>query len=238
MISGNSFWISPKTNVTFDKIVFDGITDALALTTEACWKKGEICPNLDILKLPEEEALMKFFKISLRGDLRRQIRRLTEELGELALIEYTSFDEIPPETFETFMHHQRLRWPNAYKAPYFHENLLKSGLKAECVHFSVLMAGNTEVAWHLGFEWNGRYYYYMPAGNQKYLKFSPVKVHLFYLVKRAIDRNLEVFDHLRGEENYKQGWSDGHQYVNTLTIIADNPISKIKNRLVNLKNKI
>ena len=225
-----------KKNVRYDVISIDGITDKM-LSKSDSWQHNEICPQLDLSDIPDEVVLLKFFKTSLRGDLRRQMRRLSE-IGELTLQEHHNFEDIPESTFNEFMRQHSLRWPKAYKAPHFHENLLKGGLNSGCVHFSVLKAGTHEVAWHLGFEDENRYYYYMPAGNQKYLKHSPTKVHLFCLVCRAIERGIPFFDHLRGEENYKDGWSNGSQYVNSLSIKSEKLSSRLKLFLANTLQKI
>lgn len=198
-------------NFRYDSLVIDGVTDSYANEDEK-WHKDEICPMLRLDDIKDESALMAFFKTSLRGDIRRQMRRL-EEIGPLSLKEYNSWEEIPAETFATFMAQHSKRWPKAYKAPKFHENLLRDGLKAGVVDFTVLCVGDEEIAWHLGFKYRGRYYYYMPAGNEAYFKYSPTKIHLFYLVRRAVESGYEVYDHLRGEETYKSGWSNDAQHV-------------------------
>lgn len=220
-----------KSNISFDRIRIDGIPDSMIGSNDKFssqyWLKGEICPKLHLDDLNSEEDLWKFLKTSLRGDIRRQIRRLSE-IGELKMMEYTSWDEIPYSVFNEFMIQHSQRWPNAYKAPHFHVNLLKKGLKDGKVHFSVLMAGEKAVAWHLGFEHEGCYYYYMPAGNKGFSKHSPTKVHLFFLIKRAIERGDKVFDHLRGDETYKSGWSNSHEFVNNLMIENNSLRTKIK----------
>lgn len=228
----------------YDLLEIDGVMNGMILNetnSQECgsqnhtnWEKGEICPTLDLSALNSEDDLMKFFKTSLRGDIRRQMRRLSE-IGELHMQEYDSWETIPSATFESFMLNHSKRWPNAYKAPHFHGNLLKYGLEAGIVHFSVLMVGDIEVAWHLGYEYNNRYYYYMPAGNLEYAKYSPVKVHLFQLVRRAIERGLSIYDHLRGEENYKDGWSNGYHHVMTLKRAGNGFFSKFKNSFNALK---
>lgn len=225
-----------KKSVKFDESVIDGITDLYRGTGDN-WAQSEICPMLRLDDLDTEEDLMKFFKTSLRGDIRRQIRRLSE-IGELKLVEYPDYDSIPESTFETFMKHHSLRWPNAYKAPDFHKNLLRYGLKAGCTHFSVLMAGNQEIAWHLGFEYAGRFYYYMPVGHHEFFKFSPTKIHLFFLVRRAIENGLTVFDHLRGEENYKDGWSNDAQHVNNYHLRLDSMSTHIKTNILKIRGLI
>lgn len=219
----------------FDELVLDGVTDIS--TFGSPFSQGEICPKLNLSGINSEDDLMMFFKTSLRGDIRRQIRRLSE-LGDLTLKEYNSWDEIPKETFAEFMRQHSARWPKAYKAPHFHENLLRDGLKAGVTHFSVLSVGEIEIAWHLGFSYSGRYYYYMPAGKQDYFKYSPTKVHLFYLVRRAVELGYDVFDHLRGEENYKSGWSNGFQHVNKLVLNNDSALTLIKNSVLGMRKII
>jgi CelD/BcsL family acetyltransferase involved in cellulose biosynthesis len=221
----------------YDIIRIDGITDSFISPSGLDWHKSEICPQLNLQNISNEVELMAFFKTSLRGDIRRQIRRL-EELGELKYREFSSWDEIPKSTFHDFMCQHTLRWPHAYKAPHFHENLLKAGLGSGIVHFSVLSVGDKEIAWHLGFSYRGRYYYYMPAGNRDYFKFSPTKIHLYYLVKRAVENGYEVFDHLRGEENYKSGWSNDSFYVNSTIVYNQAYNSVLKRKVLEIRRLI
>lgn len=220
----------------FDTLTTDGVTDCM-ISNSSEWQQGEICPLLRLDDIQSEADLMAFFKTSLRGDIRRQIRRL-EEIGPLTFTEYSSFEEIPTATFNEFMRQHSMRWPNAYKAPRFHENLLRNGLAAGVVHFSNLSVGETEIAWHLGFSYRGRYYYYMPAGNQDFFKYSPTKIHLFYLVRRAVEQGYKVYDHLRGEENYKSGWSNDSQFVNTITLHSNYLTTKIKINIMKMSRRI
>jgi len=221
-------------NFKYDTLTTDGITDSLT-APGLDWRQGEICPLLNLNDIHSEEELMVFFKTSLRGDIRRQMRRL-EEFGSLKLTEYHSFNEISQETFTKFMEQHTLRWPSAYKAPRFHENLLRYGLTAGVVHFSVLTAGEHEIAWHLGFTHRRRYYYYMPVGNQDYFKYSPTKIHLFFLVRRAVEMGYTVYDHLRGEENYKSGWSNDSQNVNTITMESPSISAALKRNALKIRS--
>lgn len=220
----------------FNEICIDGITDNMAVSGLE-WQENEICPMLELSEINDERALMAFFSTSLRGDIRRQIRRLNE-IGELKYNEYSSWDEIPTGVFSEFMRQHTDRWPSAYKAPHFHENLLKNGLKAGIVHFSTLSIDNMEIAWHLGFSFEGRYYYYMPAGNKNFSKYSPTKIHLYYLVRRAIEQNYRIYDHLRGDETYKSGWSNKCQHVNSFTLYDNSSVSRIKLQLLKMRKAI
>lgn len=216
-----------------DEVLLSGFRDR-CITSNNSWKQGEICPSLDLTKVNSEEALMTFFGTKLRGDIRRQIRRLGE-MGTLRFVEYASVKDVPDGLFEQFMNAHRLKWPHAYKAPHFHERLVAACSVDEPIHFSAMMLDDTPIAWHLGFEFQGIYYYYMPAGNPEYQKQSPVKIHLYHLILRAIEKGYTLYDHLRGDETYKSGWSDGFQYVNDKNIHSGSVPSKIKHSILNLK---
>lgn len=216
-----------------DEVLLNGFRNR-CLSSDGTWEQGEICPSLDLTKIDSEEALMAFLGTKLRGDIRRQIRRL-DEMGNLRFVEYASVKDIPDGLFEQFMEAHRLKWPNAYKAPHFHERLVAACASNGPIHFSAMMLDDTPIAWHMGFEWQGIYYYYMPAGNPDYLKQSPVKIHLYHLILRAIERGYTLYDHLRGDETYKSGWSNGLQYVNNKTIHSGSVPSKIKHGILNLK---
>lgn len=197
-----------------DIIELEGIRTSLT-DDGRTWLRGEICPHLQLISIHSEEELMNFFSTKLRGDIRRQIRRLNE-IGSLSFKEYASVGEVPTKVFDEFIEFHSQKWPKAYKAPGFHRRLVDQCSKEGPIHFSTLMVGDAVVAWHLGFDFKGTYYYYMPVGHPDFQKFSPVKVHLYYLVCRAIERGYQMYDHLRGDETYKGGWANGSDYVNTL----------------------
>lgn len=209
-----------------DELSIEGIRTSMIDQPEL-WIEGEICPNLNLQNIHSEEELMNFFSTKLRGDIRRQIRRLNE-MGRLWLWEFKKADEVPDELWNRFMEAHTKKWPNAYKAPGFHHHLLEICSADGPVHFSALMLDETPIAWHLGFEWNGVYYYYMPAGNSDYQKQSPVKIHLYFLLCRAIEKGYQLYDHLRGDETYKSGWSDGFTHVNSLVVHSSSVTATIK----------
>ena len=221
-----------------DNILIDGVTapPCCGEILAGGWSRGEICPRLNLASIPDREALFRFLRTSLRGDIRRQTRRL-EELGEVRLKEYSSTDEAE-KTFDRFLECHRQRWPKAYKAPNFHRNLLRYGLEKGIVDFSSLDVAGRPVAWHLGFRFRGVCYYYMPCSDPSFSRFSPVKLHLFEMISRSIDRGDKMFDHLRGDENYKEGWSDGFQYVHSLRIDSPRLPSALRRSLSDLVHKL
>lgn len=215
----------------YDVINITGIRTEFA-GTGPNWHEDEICPycNISGFKIPEE--FLPTLKQSLRGDLRRQTRRLQEQ-GELTYHVYSPDDlaeslAILPE----FLAFHAKRWPNAYKAPHFHENLLRRGLKEGIVHFSELRLDGTAISWHLGFVDRDRFYYYLPAINPAFSKLSPGKVHLIRSVEEAIRLKLSVYDHLRGEESYKSGWTNKVERLRNFVRRTNNISSKVKSFMV------
>lgn len=231
----NDLFFVLRNRYKYDTIDISGIRP-IVIGTYFKWKKSDICPFLDISKFSTSEDLMNFFKTKLRGDIRRQIRRL-EEKGKLELIEYNDIGEVD-KTFDDFMYYHSLKWPNAYKAPGFHRNMISNGIKNGIVHFSSLNIDNKPIAWHLGFVYNNVYYYYMPAGNSEYSNFSPVKIHLYYLMVNAIKKGYKIYDHLRGDENYKTGWSDNYIDLYNCSYQNSEILSKIKFHILNIKKNI
>ena len=130
------------------------------------------------------------------------------------------------------------RWPKAYKARGLHENLLKSGLTTGIVHFTSMQSGEDVLSYHFGFNYNYRYYYYMPVIDPEFENLSPGKIHLFKLVEYAIENGFQVFDHLRGDENYKSGWTNGFQPLYEYAWRSGTMISRCKHLLLSIKKKL
>lgn len=189
----------------FDQIHLHGIRQPLEDTG---WEKeAEYCPYADLTSLSGMNDIQKSLRGSLRGDLNRQMRKL-EQLGPISLhfIRETG-GNVLTEILPKFLELHRARWPYAYKAEGFHRLVLEKGLPAGIVDFSELKVEAETISWHLGFKDSDRYYYYMPVINPAYSNYSPGKVHLLYLMNESVNNKQRVFDHLRGSESYKSGWT-------------------------------
>ena len=184
----------------FDQIDIAGLRESPALEKEV-----QFCPVCRLDSFLNGEDFLKKAKKSLREDVRRQFNRIREhgesELRSCSLRE--ALGELP-----SFLEAHRSRWPHAYKAPHLHENLLRMGMPAGIVRFDCLTLDGRSIAWHLGYHFDRRFYYYMPAVDANFQKFSPGKLLLYKLVERAIAEGDLIFDHLRGDENYKSGWTN------------------------------
>ena len=219
-----------------DEIVFDGIRTEMTDNIQQ-WQKIEISPNLDISNMKDGDDLLSFFSSNLRKNTQRRIRRLNEK-GNMQFKIFESADEVPPKIWNHFMSVHSNKWPNAYKAPGFHNNLLRNCSPNGPVHFSTLLLEDTPISWHLGFEFKGVFYYYMSTGNTDYAIYSPAKIHLYYMILRAIHKKFRLYDHLRGDETYKSGMSNGCTYVNTLIVTNSSLGSLLKHYVLKLRKII
>ncbi len=217
----------------FDVIHINGLFhgDSPLITEE-----NDFSPLADISLFSDHEEYMNSLKTKLRGDLRRQIRRLNEK-GTLSIVCHDA-NSIMDIDLEHFLNLHRKRWPKAYKAPQFHKNILEFGLKKGLVHYSELKVDEEIISWHLGFLDNTTFYYYMPVINELWRNYSPGKVHLLMLKNKSIDLKLRVFDHLRGDENYKMAWAQNFRKLYTLVYHHTSAWSKVKRNINAFKDKM
>lgn len=111
--------------------------------------KDEICPLCSLEDFNQDSDLfLPSLKSSLRGDIKRQIRRL-EEKGDAELVVYDSQNEKEAIIqLNELLRAHTVRWPKAYKSPNFHYNILKKGLSSKTIHFSALFLSGVPVSWH------------------------------------------------------------------------------------------
>ena len=149
----------------------------------------------------------------LRKNTVYQARRL-KKLGHLNLIEITGHS-LETELDIFFSMHQQ-RWSsnegktlfqNPDNREFFSKitaQFDKNGLLA----FTKLLVGKEVVAMHLGFKFNNCFYYYIPAFNQRFAKYSPGRIMVVELMKDIFEKNFKVFDFLAGDEEYKLAFSN------------------------------
>lgn len=231
-LHSTGFWTSliaeiNQLGVGQDGIQLTGIRAGLA-GEGGGWGAEAMCPFCDISRYQESGKYLPSLKASLRGDLRRQMRRLEEQ----GCVGYHVYQEnelhAALEALPGFLDLHALRWPNAYKAPDFHANILRLGHPQGVVHFSELRLNDQAISWHLGFVDHKRYYYYLPAIDPAFQRFSPGKVHLLKCVEDAIRRKMFIFDHLRGEESYKSGWTEDYVQLKKLEVVRGSMASGVK----------
>lgn len=218
--------------VRFDCFISDGIRQPVAGKDNNGWLRQDSCPWIDLLAFKKPEEFLPSLGIKLRHDLRRQERRINE-VGALQYrifpddMEKEALDELTP-----FLVSYASHWPEAYKAPYLHENIVKQSMKANLLHFSVLKIGKESAAWNLSMIFHNCYYSYIVSYEDKFARFSPGKIILLKCIEDAIRKGLSTFDCLRGEESYKAGWADKAEPLWSLRSDGNNLMSKVRNTIV------
>jgi hypothetical protein len=221
--------------IKFDEIYIDGLRNEVT-NLNLYLSDKEVAPFLNLTGYADEKDLLGSLKGSLRGDLLRQIRRI-ESRGEMSLQKIETLNE-SLSLLPILLKLHSERWPLSFKAPLFHENILKAGVERGIVDFTILKAGDSILSYNIGFTFNDIYYYYMPVIDPDYENFSPGKVHLYLLIKSSFENRFRGFDHLHGNESYKLDWSNEIKPLFRFNIVKRNIFSELKHLLILTKAMI
>lgn len=192
----------------------------------------DYAPFINLKGMHSIEQLLNSLSQSLRGDIRRQKKRL-ESLGEVKLHIFSN-DETDDALHilpEILSEHSR-RWPRSYKSQGYHERLVREALPAGFLHLSELLVGGLPVSRHLGFIHHKRFYWYMPVYNPEFAAYSPGKLHIYFCIEDAIRKRVAIFDLLRGAEYYKSAWTKEQTNLFILNWCSERFGSIIRNFLV------
>jgi CelD/BcsL family acetyltransferase involved in cellulose biosynthesis len=154
---------------------------------------------------------------SLSWNLREQIRRKNKSLSKLGKIEYVVAKK-DSEVHDFFNHFVSLCKDRAFvRKRYsifldkniisFYKTLAEKIVRKGWLHLSALFVNKVLVSIHLGFTFNKRFYWYVPVYNEQFRKFAPGVVHLNFLIQQSFEQKQNIFDFLRGEEQYKYRWA-------------------------------
>lgn len=218
-------WLSDSGSIRYDRLELPGFRtqpegDGWMLSDEAC-------PFVDLAAYTNYQDYLSKINKGLRQDIGRQKRRLIG-MGQLTYRVYSPVEaEAALELLPEFLEVHSRKWIDGFKAPGFHEELLREGVPAGVVHFSVLLIDGKPISWHYGFRYRGRFYYYQPAYLETYATYSPSKVHLSCMKEECFLNGIRIFDYLRGAESYKSGWTTEVASLYDVTLNS----RKVSNRL-------
>jgi CelD/BcsL family acetyltransferase involved in cellulose biosynthesis len=200
------------------------------------WKLEDICPISDISKFATLDEFLSSRKKNFRHTIKRRLKRLNE-FGDISYHVVENIEEIL-EFLPTFLSLHKQLWPNAYKAPDFHKNIILYGMKGNVVHFSILSLNGKPISFVLGLIHNGTYFHYMSAYDLAYTNFSIGSMHIFYSFEFCISHNFHTYDLLRGNEAYKFDWTTSVKEVYQFKLVNKTIFTNLKMFLLMLKNKI
>jgi len=142
----------------------------------------------------------------LRHNLKNLINRVQREIGEIAL------ECASPEELDKFFDMHIKEWGSrGERSRYLEEKnreydkLLLTNF--EYADFAKLKFGEDIVAYHLGYNYRGHFYYTRPTFDIQYSHFSPGKLLLAKLIEREIEHGTKIFDLGRGQQEYKYWFS-------------------------------
>lgn len=152
-------------------------------------------------------------KSKLKANLRRRRRNL-ESLGEVTVVYCESQEELDSLWPEAQRLH-RARWHGRYTQSLFtrpvgegfYKALAREFLRRGWLDMAFLSLDGRPIAFHFGFRYKRRYYYYIPAFDPRYAPYAPSTQLLVRLMRRACQEGFEVFDFLIGNEPYKYDWA-------------------------------
>ncbi len=149
----------------------------------------------------------------VRADSRRQKKRLAE-IGNLrfclAKTLKEGIDLTQAMIIQKSERYSALGIKNQFDQPE-HKNFFLKAMEDRnglTPHISALMLDDRILAVHWGEVHKGRFYYLMPAHDERWEKFSPGRLLLEHLLEWSVDSSFEVFDFTVGAEAYKFDWAN------------------------------
>lgn len=110
----------------------------------------------------------------------------------------------------------------------FFKKIVQKFEKQGWVTINVMNINDKVASYALGFRYGNKFYYWNVGKNNKYDNYSPGKLLLQHMLKESFfNINIEEFDLLRGEENYKFRWTKLERKNYQITILSDTRYSMV-----------
>jgi CelD/BcsL family acetyltransferase involved in cellulose biosynthesis len=87
------------------------------------------------------------------------------------------------------------------------------------LRFDVVLFNGEPIAFHFGFEYRNKFYWYKPTFDIRYADKSPGQVLIKFLLEDTIDRGLDEFDFTVGSEAFKYRFSTDVRQTMRVTIV-------------------
>jgi CelD/BcsL family acetyltransferase involved in cellulose biosynthesis len=200
-------------NILEDQTILDAI-DKLAkqIDAQTVVKQHRICPYLPLSG--DWDSFVSGLSKNQRYNLRRRTRKLLEEFyAKLDILEDPGELEIAMD--ELFrLHEDRFKTKqdkSIFRADLrknFHKKVSGYFLEKNILRLFRLFVNNKTIASLYCFEFANKLFYFQFGMDPEWAKYSPGVVIMGQSIKYAIDKELDLFDFMRGEEDYKFKWTD------------------------------
>jgi CelD/BcsL family acetyltransferase involved in cellulose biosynthesis len=113
----------------------------------------------------------------------------------------------------------------------FYKNLSEQLSATDWLHFSILELDKTPLAYHYGFDYEGKFYWYKPSFNIDYSSRSPGTLLIRYLIQSALECDRQEFDFTIGNEPFKRRFTKNARHNTNLHIFRNKRSYWVKNVL-------
>ena len=184
---------------------------------------GQSCPTL-LLGERREEILTQILS-------KRSLKRHQNKLRQLGSIRFHHLEDRGeirrhlPRFFDQHIHRRALAGDRSHflepESRRFYEHLIETLDPSRELRFGVLELDGRPLAYHLGFELNGRFTWYKPTFDVDCWDLSPGEVLLKSLFEYVRERPIEEFDFTRGDEAFKDRFANHVRTNQTLYVYSD-----------------
>jgi CelD/BcsL family acetyltransferase involved in cellulose biosynthesis len=173
-------------------------------------------PVLSLSGCADLDAVLARCSGEHRKDIRRQSRRLTDEVGPPELwVATTNEGAAASEDFRTyFLEMYGRAWRGRATGNMFEragvkpfaDRIVEEGVPGGWAKYMVLRAGSRPVAWHLGLQHRGAWYWWIPTHDATFKAYSPGRLLLAFAIEHAIRHDISRVHFLTGDSGYKLEW--------------------------------
>lgn len=171
-------------------------------------------------------SISPFIKIETRWDdyyksiskgLKQDIRTALNKFKLLGEINFETFDENALKSvLDTFSTLHKKRQSNKIGQSLFETqtnrnffyDLAFTFTRRGWADISALKINDRVISVVFTFKYKGTFFYWIPAFDLEFSKYSPAKVHLQNLLKNCFEQSYKEFDFMRGDEDYKSRWAN------------------------------
>jgi hypothetical protein len=202
----------------------------LAFETE----KGASCPYMLIPN--SVDALMKTLSHNFRYNLRRSMRKLQSDFHK---VEFKKYDEVGSveETMRSFfeLHQKRCKskgLPGVFakrEICNFYIDFAKLFADNDWLALYFLLVDDKPIAAHYCFEYKNKIYFALGGFDPYYSSYSVGNLVHLKTIEKSIEKGLEEYDFLKGDEAYKSGWTANRRRNLRITFVNKKFTSNLYN---------
>ncbi len=186
-------------------------------------KKQEISYKVNF-KLLSEDIYFKQVSKKFLNDIKRQIRRL-KQFGKLELVfpdSKKNFDLFVKSLIDLKDIQYKKTKNSLFSYPGYKKMYIdysSNPYTKKIIHLCSLKIDNKIISSHYGFIKDKVLYFVMPAYDEKWYKYSPGNVMIYYLIKHCYKNSIRTLDFTDGENFYKRKWANEVKNIYEIHII-------------------